>query len=238
MRTLLISLLTGALGAILAFIGGDMATRAHGVSNMEGGRAMAVAFLIGPAGCIVGIIVGIIVAKHSAAPAFAGFARAQGLAWLITAALAILVFGYAIWRAPRAPQLDGQSLNLEFEVRMPEGRSAPDSGAGFTVLMTSRGSGDDRKNADLRLDSTTLSEGRVVIPASAFLYTTTTQRFLVINDVGDKHYWFDLPLRASPRSEDESWTGWWPQPGQQATADINGNGGFQIRYRVAKIPPE
>lgn len=211
-----------------------MATKAHGVSNMEGGRAMALVFLIGPAGFIAGILIGVIVARNSTAPAFAGFAKAQGLAWLITSALAIVVFGFSIWRAPRAPRLDGQSLNLEFEVRMPEGRAAPDTG--FTVLMTSRGSGDDRTNADLKLDSTTTSDGRVVIPAKAFLFTTTTQRFLVVNDVGGKYYWFDLPLRAKPNHEDESWTEWWPRPGQQASGDINGNGGFQIRYRVARIP--
>ena len=55
----------------------------------------------------------------------------------------------------------------------------------------------------------------------------------VIND-GENHYWFDLPMRARPKAEDEQMTEWWPAPGHSATADIHGNGGFQIRYRVMK----
>ena len=148
--------------------------------------------------------------------------------------IAMLVFGFSIWRAPRLPTIDGQSLNLAFEVRMPEGRTAPTGDDEFSVLMTSRGSGDDRRNADLVLDSTSLSEGRVVVPATAPLRTTTSQRFLVVNDTGGKHYWFDLPLAAKPGPDDERWTEWWPAPGQSATADVNGNGGFQIRFRVQK----
>jgi MFS family permease len=239
MRTFLLALLAAVAGAILAFIGGDMATRAHGVSNMEGGRAMAVVFVIVPVGILVGIIVGVLVAKLAAVPAgAAGLAQAALLAILITSALAILVFGYSIWRAPRQPMINGQHLNLEFEVRMPEGRTAPASSNDFSVLVMSRGSGDDRHNADLMLDSASMSDGRVVIPARGYLYTSTTRRFLVVNDGADKHYWFDLPLRAKPRSEDERWTSWWPDAGKSATSDINGNGGFQIRYRVQRIPAE
>lgn len=234
MRTVLIALINGVAGAILGFIGGDLATRAHNVSNFEGGRAMGIAFLIVPASFVGAAIIGVIVAHKIPDPGMNGFAKAQGIALLLAIAIAAAVFGFSIWRAPRQPMLDGQGLNLQFEVRMPDGRNVPSADDNFTVLMTSRGSGDDRRNAELRLDSTQTSEGRIVIPATARLHTTTTQRFLVINDAGGKYYWFDLPLRAKPRSEDLEWTDWWPAPGKTATADINGNGGFQIRYRVQK----
>jgi hypothetical protein len=233
-RTLIVAVLTGVAGALIGFFGGDMATRAHNVSDFEGGRGMAIVWLISPACTFAGIIVGIVVAKTVRDPGFTGFVKAQGIAILTSLILASGVFGYAIWRAPRPPRLDGQYLDLEFEVRMPEGRTAQPSGDDFTVLMLSRGYGDDRHDADLRLDATGQSGGRVVIPGSAFLYTTTTERFLIINDAGDKHYWFDLPLRAKPRPEDQEWTEWWPKPGESATRDIRGNGGFQIRYRVQK----
>lgn len=234
MRTVLIALINGLAGTVLGFIGGDLATRAHNVSNFEGGRAMGIVFLIVPAGFIGAAIIGVIVAHKMPEPGMAGFAKAQGVALLLAIAVATLVFGYSIWRAPRQPMLDGQALHLEFEVRMPEGRSVPQPDDNFTVLMTSRGSGDDRHNAELNLDSAATSEGRTVIPAKALLHTTTTQRFLVVNDTGGKYYWFDLPLRARPNVEDLEWTDWWPAPGRTATADINGNGGFQIRYRVQK----
>lgn len=232
MRTVLIALINGLAGVILGFIGGDLATRAHNVSNFEGGRAMGIVFLIAPAGFIGAAIIGVIVAHRMPDPGMAGFAKAQGVALLGAIGVATAVFGFSIWRAPRLPMLDGQTLNLEFEVRMPEGRTVPQPQDTFTVLMTSRGSGDDRHNAELKLDSTRSSEGRVVIPANAILRTTTAQRFLVVNDIGGKYYWFDLPLRARPNVKDLEWTDWSPAPGRTATVDINGNGGFQIRYRV------
>ena len=234
MRTILIALINGVAGAILGFLGGDLSTRAHNVSNFEGGRAMGLVFLIAPAGFIVAAAIGVVVALKLPEPGLSGYAKAQGVALLFATGLAVIVFGYAIWRAPRPPMIEGQTLSLEFEVRMPEGRTVPGPEDTFTVLMTSRGYGDDRHNAELRLDATTMSEGRVVIPARAFLRTTTTRRFLVVNDVGGKYYWFDLPLRARPTAADEEWTAWWPAPGQSATVDVNGNGGFQIRYRVLK----
>lgn len=237
MRTVLIAVLNGVAGAVLGFIGGDLATRAHHVSNFEGGRAMGIVFLIVPASFIAAAIIGVVVAHKIPEPGMGGFARAQGVALLLAVVVAVAVFGYAIWRAPTPPKIGGQTLNLDFEVRMPEGRTVPGPDDKFSVLMTSRGFGDDRHNADLRLDATTSSEGRVVIPASAFLYTSTSQRFLVVNDTGGKYYWFDLPLRAKPGSEDEQWTDWWPAPGMSATSDINGNGGFQIRYRVQRVSP-
>jgi MFS family permease len=238
LRTVLIGLLNGVAGAILGFIGGDLATRAHNVSNFEGGRAMGIVFLIVPASAIAAAVIGVVVALKVPAPGMGGFARAQGIALLLAIVIAAAVFGYVIWRAPVLPTIDGRTLNLEFEVRMPEGRTVPGPDDGFTVLMTSRGSGDDRHHAELRLDSAGTSAGRVVIPARGLLYTSKTQRFLVVNDTGGKSYWFDLPLRAKPRAEDQQWTEWWPAPGQSATRDITGNGGFQIRYRVRKVSPD
>jgi hypothetical protein len=199
---------------------------------------MLVLFAIAPAGALLGIIIGFVTARSIPGPGFGSFAKAQGIAGLITLAVSAVVFGFALWRAPRPPQLEGQSLRLEFEVRLPPGRTVPDSVDDFSVVLLSRGYGDDRRSAELKLDSITESEGRVVIPASALLYTTTRQRFLIVHDVGGQYYWFDLPLDARPRKEAEAWTDWWPKPGETATSDIHGNGGFQIRYRVEKVPPE
>lgn len=234
MRTLAIAFLTGILGAVLAVVGGEITTRAHHVSDFEGGRGMLLAFVILPAGFIVGAIIGGVAAKKWPGPGFGGFAQAQLIGWGITAALALMVFGFAWWRAPRPPQVGGEDVDLAIEVRMPEGRTLPDTT--FTVLFTSQGYGDDRRNADLYLDRTSMSDGRVVIPGLAILYNQSSRRYLVVNDTDGKHYWFDLPLRGRPAAKDLEWTDWWPAPGQSATRDINGNGGFQIRYRLQKTP--
>lgn len=229
-------LLTAIAGAAMALYGGDIATRAHNVSNFEGGRAMGLVFVIMPAGFIVGLIVGMVVSWKMAR---SGYVKAQAAAIGIAALIASVVFGVSAMRAPRVPLIDGNRLVLELEVRLPEGRTAmPDiADEGFSVLFTSRGQGDDRRLADLDVDRVYLSDGRLVIPGVAPMFTTTRQRSFVVNDVGDDYFWFDLPLRAAPTAEDEAWTDWWPAPGQSATADIRGNGGFQIRYRVQQVPP-
>lgn len=225
MRTTVIALLTAVAGALLSLWGGDVATRAHNVTNMEGARGMLLVFAIAPAGFIAGLLIGIVSARSIGGEGFGGFARAQGVALGVTLALAAVVFGIALWKAPRAPDLDA----IEFEVRMPPGRGAPDST--FGVLVTSRRS-DDRHMATLRLDSLLESEGRVVIPAHARLRTRARGRSLVVHDTDDAWYWFDLPLPSNPGPEHEQWTDWWPAPGETATNDVRGNGGFQMRYRL------
>ena len=121
-------MLTATASLVFAIVGGDLVTRAHGVSDMEGGRAMAIVFLIAPAGALVGLVVGLVTARKMRAPGLSGFAKAQGVALALTAGLALAIFGYSWWRAPHAPEIDGQTLDLEFEVRMPEGRAAPGAG--------------------------------------------------------------------------------------------------------------
>lgn len=180
MRTVLIALLTGLLGAVIGVVGGDLTTRAHHVSDMEGERGMLVVFVIVPACIVAGIIVGVVAARLIPAPGLGGWFKAQLAAWAAVVIIAGVVFGYAWMRAPRPPLLNGQE----------------------------------------------------VIPASAAIGTTTMQRSLVVNDENGDYFWFDLPLRARPATGDLEWIDWWPRPGEVATSDIRGNGGFQIRYRV------
>jgi hypothetical protein len=237
MRTFFVAIVTAVIGALAAGIGGEWATRAHGMSNFEGGRAMFIAFVIAPLGLVAGIVIGIIVAKWIGGSGFGGTMSALGVAIGVTCALAFAASGIAVAVAPRTPMIDGQFLALDLDVRMPAGRAAPrDSASPFSVLFYEP-RGDHRRHAVLRHDSITESEGREVISGEAELNVVTSVRHVVINDGEDKHYWFDLPLKASPTLEDEQWTDWWPPPGQKASNDVSGTGGFQIRYRVRRLPP-
>jgi hypothetical protein len=105
-------------------------------------------------------------------------------------------------------------------------------------LLRSRGYGDDRHSAELKLDATTESDGRLVISARALLCTTTRQRFRVVNDGGGRHYWFDVPLRARPRAADESWTDWWPQPGERPPATFTAMEASRFAIGCKRLPPE
>ena len=168
--------------------------------------AAGVVFLIAPAGAILGIITGVIVARNVQGPGAGAFFKA----------LAIAV------------------LNLEFEIRMPAGRVAPDSSSHeFSLVLVSDGDSKGRVSGDIDYTQIGQSEGRVVIPGTLRLVASTRNRSLAINDSA-KGYWFDLPLKAKPDSSDFAWTDWWPKPGEKASTDIRGTDGFQLRYRVAK----
>ncbi|MGQ0646855.1 MAG: hypothetical protein ACT4P7_04750 [Gemmatimonadaceae bacterium] len=238
MRTLAIALITAVVGGLAGGFGGEWATRAHGMSDFEGGRGMFIVFILMPAGIIAGIIVGLIVARQVGGTGVSAYAKAQGLSLALTAGLALLVSGFAVWVAPETPMIDGQFLALDLQVRMPAGRQAPrDSSTNFTILFYEP-KGDHRRHAVLQFDSITVSGGREVIPGTAELNVVSRLRHVVINDGEDKHFWFDIPLRASPKSADEQWIDWWPAPGKKASNEIHGTGGFQIRYRVRRLPAE
>ncbi len=234
MRTFAIALLTGIVGLLLAFILGDIVTRAQGVSDFEGMRSYGVVLLIAPAGAILGIITGIIVARSVPGPGTGAFFKALAIAVLITGGISGTIALYQYYRVPKVPTIDGAVLDLEFEIRMPAGRVAPDSSSReFSLVLVSDGDSKGRVSGEIDYSHIGQSEGRVVIPGTLRLVASTRNRSLAINDSA-KGYWFDLPLQAKPDSGDFAWIEWFPKPGEKASTDIRGTDGFQLRYRVAK----
>ena len=77
LRGLLIALLTGFAGCILAIFVGDYLTKLAHVPEMEGQRGMTVFFLCVPLGIIAGLVVGITVAILVRRQGLAGFVVAQ-----------------------------------------------------------------------------------------------------------------------------------------------------------------
>lgn len=235
MRILFIALLTALAGGFLGAVLGDIATRALEVTDFEGARGYAVVFICIPLGLIVGAIVGVVVSR-SLGPAAAWW-KAQGIALLVTGAIGGGITGFLVLTAPRAPTIDGKELDLAIEIRMPPGRTAPDSGTygGFSAVLVSNGNSKRRVGAQLDFSAVSESEGRVVIPGTVWLRETTRIRSLAINDSSDG-YWFDLPLQAKPDSSDMHWSDWFPAPGQRASTDVRGTNGFQVRWRVTVAP--
>ena len=116
---MVIALLTAVAGGALSVVASLYLTELYHVSNFEGGRGMLIFFALAPLGLIVGFIIGLVVALRSRGTGFGGFAKAQGIALGIASGLAAIVSGILYLAADHPPKLDGKSLALEFELKIP-----------------------------------------------------------------------------------------------------------------------
>lgn len=132
---------------------------------------------------------------------------------------------------PHEPALNGASVVLEFELRLPVDRDR--NGA-----LPLHGYLDDggRKPRDFELprEAAHVFDGRIVIPGSIALQRATSPRLLAFEDPDGLGGNFMLPLAATPTDADAAWTEW--------MAAVNSETGllpaqvFEIRYRVRFDP--
>lgn len=99
LRVFAIAALTAVVGCILSVLASSYLTELYHVSNFEGGRGMLVVFFFAPLGLIAGFVVGLVVAILSGGAGFAGYAKAQGLAFAAAIGLAVLISGIAFMAA-------------------------------------------------------------------------------------------------------------------------------------------
>ncbi|MBK9608546.1 MAG: hypothetical protein IPO58_19710 [Betaproteobacteria bacterium] len=155
------------------------------------------------------------------------------------AVLVIALVALAICRlfADLAPKLDGRELELEIEVRCPQGFAVPpldEHGALAGVYLPG---GRRLPTARLRLDETRTVDGRLIVPATVPLTTSSSRKYLDVRFNKDHDLLFNLPLRSHPTAADREWSQWvesgWdagkPEPPKEAK--------FHARYRVRTIEP-
>src|SRR5437867_8532962 len=125
LRVVVIAFLTAIAGAVLSVVASLYLTELYHVSNFEGGRGMLIFFALAPFGLTIGFIIGLIVALRHRGTGFGGFAQAQGIALGIAIALTAIISGVLYLAADHPPELDGKSLALEFELKIPPALKLP-----------------------------------------------------------------------------------------------------------------
>lgn len=203
-----IAFVTGLVGAFLAAPVSDWAMRAHHVSSMEGGRACAVVAIWMPLGFFCGFAVGFAVTLLMSGRGFAGYAKRQGIALLITAALVGAVGGIGWATADHPPLIDGQALALDINVRVPrKGRSIEELQASqFDVALVVSAS--DRNYSEMRWSEAVADEQWVIVPAWAILRSRNAGREITAGLEGESRQIFNVMLPAAPRKIDETWSDW------------------------------
>jgi MFS family permease len=234
LRVIAIALLTAIAGAVLSITASLFLTELYHVSNFEGGRGMLIFFALAPLGFIVGLIIGLIVALLSRGTGFSGFAKALGVALAVTIGLAAIVSGTLYLAADHPPTLDGKSLALEFEVKIPATLKLPAQPSVETLHASLYANDRDNRYALLDYDKITTRDGFVFVPGKASLLSQTLTRDLLVSieTEGGASQFIKLKLRAKPTKEDEAWSDWMTATERADLSPVPDGERIAVRYRV------
>ena len=233
----LVGLVTGAITAFVGAYAADLGTRWHRVPDMEGQRGMAIAFLFIPLAFVVGLVVGIVVARRggdvgSFAAGLARLAKAVGVALGLVA----VTLGFAWLTTNHPPTIDGQELVLEWEMRLPPGFTPRDSLSHHDFRVGLVASADDRDYTRIRFDQVAQDDSFVVVTGSGYLRSRASRSLSMTWGPFDAHnpvQFVELPLAPVPSRRDMAWTDWMPLTQYMDLTPVPAERRALVRYRVS-----
>jgi MFS family permease len=234
LRVIAIASVTAIAGAVLSTAASVYLTELYHVSDLEGGRGMLIFFALAPLGFIVGLIIGLGAALLSRGTGFGGLAKAQGVALGAIVTLTSLVSGILYLAADHPPKLDGKSLALDFELKIPPTLKLPTE-PGMENLHASLYANDhDNRYALLDYGKMAMRDGYVFIPGKASLLSQTFNRDLLVSieSEGGAAQFIKLKLRAKPTKEDEEWSDWMMATERADLSPVPEADRIAVRYRV------
>jgi hypothetical protein len=238
LRGLLIALLTAFAGGVLAVFVGDYLTRLAHVPEMEGQRGMTVFFLCVPPGIIVGLVIGIIASILIRRQGPAGFVIALAWSPMIVCGIAGLLGGVPYLLSDKPPKIDGERLELQFELRVPATVKIPERPDGYSIRVSLYTNNRQSRFAFIDWTSITKDAGHLIIPGKVPLLTHSKTRSLLAS-IGSEpaaSQFVELKnLPPAPRKEDEAWSDWIFSTERADLASIPDSERFAIRYRVHPI---
>ncbi len=234
---LLVALLSGIITAVVTIPVADKVTELSGVSNFEGKRGYAIAFIFIPAGFIGGFLLGLLGTRLVHATEWAHFWKAAGLSIVLGQAALFSIAGLSRLSVPRPPKVDGQALVLEVEVHVPLARITARSKEPDQIRLSLYAGPND--NAYATIDRSLFREenGMLVVPARAGLNSRSSTRVLSFHI--EEHTWlaFDLPLAATPGEADRTWTALMPLREARSAGSGAQTTDVLLRYRVMPEGP-
>ena len=206
----------------------------YGVSDFEGGRGMAAAFVFGPLGGLLGLAGGIWLGlrRGGAQPVGKTLGRA-GIALLAIVALTAGGLAIYYYSTPHRLEYDQAGASLEFELRAPANFALPDDPYKIEVSLDT----DLNQQPATWLDPALQQEGdRQVLAGTVELYYRTSSRLLVFRFPDGRDRIFRLDLAAKPDPE-AGWSDWRTVdfvglPGQPQTEKPGPEDPLALRYKV------
>ena len=232
LASLLVALLTAAIGLVL---GGFIASNAvswYRISSFEGGSGYFVVS-IALLGFIVGFVIGLVAARIVAASAHPGFWRALGWSQLTLIGIAAIAGGIARLSADVAPRLNGEELLLAVEIEWPATQTtspARDTTPRHLRLYSSRNHvARTSRDGALWMEDAHLVDGRWVVPGAVAVFTSRGDRVLTVEPTFDGMNGFLVPLPAWPKEAQLAWSEWMPRARDGAAPLPDG---FRMRFKV------
>ena len=227
--SVLVGLLMATFGALYAGFMANAAVTWLRVSSFEGGSGYFVV-LLGLAGLIGGLILGIVVSRYAGGPGFAGFAKALGWSALAVGGSITLLGGMAWLSAEREPLVSGRPIDLVVEVSVPAGLEAEvrrQSDKPYAILF----GGDTSRTGDLQLEQSRKEDGRWIVGARVEIHNTSAQRMAGVALRAAPEQYFDLSLPAKPALS-EQWSAWMTEPYFGNRTAPTADAAYRLRYRV------
>lgn len=233
---ILVALLTGLITAVVTYPVGDHVSRANGVSDREGARAMGIIFVLVPAGFVGGLLFGLLGTKLVHATEWAHFWKATGASVLMAQVALFSIAGLNMLGIPRPPLLDGQQLALEVEVHVPLERITPGSLAPDQMIMSLYAGPKDNQYAPIDSALTHEENGKLLVTGLAGLYSTSNFRMLSFSIKEHMTLALDpLPIPAKPTAKDLEWTKLMPMREAEVSGTEYTYTDVLVRMRVVKM---
>ena len=229
----LVPILTAFFGLFAAGCLAALLVDWYRISSFEGGSGF---FVVGIAllGFIAGLVIGVIAAVVAARRPQPGFLKAVGYGWGTALVIVLVAGGAARFLADIPPEIRGEQLFLQVELRWPPGRPRPAHVDGAFLRLSSATMSTVRKHEDgpFWLEDAREEDGRWVVTGAVPVFTQRGRRLLDVRIRDEQLAGFIVPLPRHPRTEHESWSEWLPkyQPGTEPEG-----GGFTYRFRVTRV---
>ncbi len=228
--SLVVSLLSGVLGLVVAGVIAEESVRWYRISSFEGGSGYFVVFnaLFGG---VAGLVLGLVIARLVAARPRPGFIKAFGAAAVVILAVGGATAGIARVLADVPPEINGEQLFVNLELQWPDGQAPDDAMKTQLGVVTLGALSGSRVRATeegpLFTDRATRIGDHWVMPGDVRVFTGRGSRLLMFR-IGEADLpAFALPLDSSPDTSDREWSEWLPHA---RNAEIDK--GFRYRYRV------
>lgn len=228
----LAALLTGLLATVCGGIVAGACVSWYRVLSFEGQSGFFVvglALLSGIVGLVVGAVAALVVLKGPGG----SFSAAMGWSSGIVAGMTLLVAAVAWLRADIPPRIDGDTLMLEAEMRLPRGVAlpAPEEGYSYVKLFSIAGSKTrSHWNGDAHLHLAREEDGHWIVPGEVEFYTMKGQRSIAFFLAGGEEHGFFLPLPARPDASFLEWSDWIPHHAEAETEAT-------LRFRLRRKSP-
>lgn len=231
---LLVALINAFLTALVTVPVADKLMEAHNVSNFEGKRGYAIAFVFIPAGFIGGFLLGLLGTKLAHAAEWAQFWKAAGFAVVLGQGALFSIAGLSLASVPRPPVIDGQPLELQLEVLVPMDRITPEARMIDGIRISVYAGDKDNRYANVDTSAFKQEGGTFIVPATATLNSRSFQRSVSFHIGTETWLAYDLQLPAKPTGKDSAWTE--PKPMHEARTAVSNRTltDVLIRYRVVK----